>query len=1851
MARRAEQVVRISRDVEPRRRGSGYLIAPGLLLTARHVLDGIEDHDGLAALRVSRLTGGDLTVSEIIRPTDDALDVALLRVRRDESEETPMIAVADVEEPVQVWATGFPRAQRQGEARDPEHVRGMADPLSGPDHAISVDVDSGIPADADGWSGFSGAALFTVGGALLGVVATDHRAFGGRRLEAVPIDRLLDDSGLRDALPVAWRNSAPRYLSSLLTFRIGPDLSIRVRSFEPLMTTALRETLLVSWLKPLRAEHQLVPFIGRERAFTALSGWLSASGPRFSFAVVTGPAGSGKSRMAAELCRRAITGGWVAGLTRVSSTPAAADLANLRVPVLLVQDYMDNGAEAAAILLERAMVAERKEPIRILFLVRSADRFLENLSAEMHLDYLEPAQVIRLNEEELTADERREHYEKALAAFAALRGVERPIGRAADQVLAALPTPLLVHAQALIDLLDEPDEADDAEQDELAYRLLDRLLWREDKKFWKPALAEYHLSRNTREDCFAIATMVDARSPEDAGRLLALARGLSGELNRVTRIAERMSELYADQGFLPSVQPDLLGEHLIERCLLDSRKIDELFALADTAAQRSAMLEILLRMCGSPYPATRQKATAAVDRILAVRLTELVRQAIAVNSAPSDPAADPLPIQLATALSLVEIPAAASEAARIEFPMGSRLQALAAVVYEQAALRFERTADQEAQIDMLHKATLARLNAGQPDAALPLSARMMKFATALPGMSRQQRFGRILGSQSLVQVWTGNIEGAVDSAQRSVLVTEEAARSSDDPDRFTETLAESRSVLAQTLMAAMDPYGALEVIEGAVAAVDRLPAKTAVEVLTIQAMLGMFVEDLPLALSAAARARNLCRPGSEQHVSHTGLLAALHSMTGDVSTALQLAVEAVDAVDALPNRSAEEVRYRSAAVRFAAAQVFADHDEAVAERYLGEARGEMLRLYDHSPDLYGLLAVMTRLLWAMFRPGDQAVREISAAAGMVDELFQKRPGVHWGMLVPTVTAQIIAYTRAGRPADAIRAVDETVAKMHRYPPPAGPVMLAELLGIKALVALEDLEDGSVAFGSAAEARRIYEDLVADDPLHFLSELVQVEMLQASALRLSGHGADALRTADEVVRDAERFLRLSRTDDGRRLRARALVLRGRLYRDSGLVPEALADFHEAHAGLRAVAPVDEDEIGELDELITEMQRRGVAPARAARVEPVALPTPEEETMQPIPPRGPQDDLGARSDVPAEIQQRAKAQPEAEPIRNTKSAKAVVAIDFGTHGSGFAYALISPQDDDPAKRTVYSRQNWPKSPGGVKDLSAVVVDDNLKPFAWGYEAYALWQLNSPYKREGLHLGGYAYGFKMALSTRAANRVVARSEGHIDLDSEPMVRRLITSMLRYMREHAATALQRDTGVSEQDVRWCITVPAIWSNSQKTIMRKAAQDAGLGPAEQVLIAIEPETAALYVLLDARRRNADTALRDGTEQRIMIVDCGGGTIDISAFKGTMDGGQLRLAEIGAGSTGAALGSQYINHAFRHELLPERLGDDTIRELEEAPDALLSKLEIQWEKRKQHVGVASSGGPPRVSGGIYLDLTEQWEVLPGAVRRRLIEAADGQPFTLYLRAEEVQKLFDGVLDPLVRVVRRAFDELREHLKGEPVTVVLVGGFSHNDYLHARIAEELAGEADVIRPTEPREAVLHGAVHFCYDPKLITQRRARLTYGFQMALPFRSGSKDLQHDIVRGPEQQMLVRDRFKITVRRSQSIEVDQRFSKVLTPYSSETRELRVTFFACRRNDPEYVTDDDVVKLDDVVIDISSSVGRPPADRKVELEMIFGDTVITASVTALDTGIRQNIDIPLDAHFDDPDQAETLGFV
>ncbi|AEY93217.1 hypothetical protein SHJG_7951 [Streptomyces hygroscopicus subsp. jinggangensis 5008] len=176
-----------------RKLGSGYVIAPRLVLTARHVV-------ASAWSRIVVHVGHGRLASRVKR----SATVAWVHPERD-------AAVLLLDEPVPVsgqvrWGQpvgtkplpyegiGFPEANVKDDGRrEPEHLRGTLPLLTGghgpgKNYALDQDVAPAGPADFEkAWGGVSGSAVFCHDH-LVGVAIHDDDAFANRRLHACPVD-------------------------------------------------------------------------------------------------------------------------------------------------------------------------------------------------------------------------------------------------------------------------------------------------------------------------------------------------------------------------------------------------------------------------------------------------------------------------------------------------------------------------------------------------------------------------------------------------------------------------------------------------------------------------------------------------------------------------------------------------------------------------------------------------------------------------------------------------------------------------------------------------------------------------------------------------------------------------------------------------------------------------------------------------------------------------------------------------------------------------------------------------------------------------------------------------------------------------------------------------------------------------------------------------------------------------------------------------------------------------------------------------------------------------------------------------------------------------------------------------------------------------------------------------------------------------------------------------------------------------------------------------------------------------------------------------------------------------------
>ena len=149
------------------------------------------------------------------------------------------------------------------------------------------------------------------------------------------------------------------------------------------------------------------------------------------------------------------------------------------------------------------------------------------------------------------------------------------------------------------------------------------------------------------------------------------------------------------------------------------------------------------------------------------------------------------------------------------------------------------------------------------------------------------------------------------------------------------------------------------------------------------------------------------------------------------------------------------------------------------------------------------------------------------------------------------------------------------------------------------------------------------------------------------------------------------------------------------------------------------------------------------------------------------------------------------------------------------------------------------------------------------------------------------------------------------------------VIAESLKFIASRALTKLEEQIGkgIKKEKIRWVLTVPALWSEEHKLFMRKAAVEAGIiehSNSPSLLLCLEPEGASIQCREDAED-GLKTEMTKGTV--VLVLDCGGGTVDITVHRLTSDPSENFLCEeILPSSGGCEWGSKYVDKYFEEFL-------------------------------------------------------------------------------------------------------------------------------------------------------------------------------------------------------------------------------------------------------------------------------------------------------------------------------------------
>uniref|UniRef100_A0A7N8YPQ5 Heat shock protein 12B n=1 Tax=Mastacembelus armatus TaxID=205130 RepID=A0A7N8YPQ5_9TELE len=615
--------------------------------------------------------------------------------------------------------------------------------------------------------------------------------------------------------------------------------------------------------------------------------------------------------------------------------------------------------------------------------------------------------------------------------------------------------------------------------------------------------------------------------------------------------------------------------------------------------------------------------------------------------------------------------------------------------------------------------------------------------------------------------------------------------------------------------------------------------------------------------------------------------------------------------------------------------------------------------------------------------------------------------------------------------------------------------------------------------------------------------------------------------------------------------------------------------------------------------------------------------------------------------------------------------VVAIDFGTTSSGYAFSFT--QDSE----AIHMMKRWEGGDPGVanqKSPTCLLLTPDLRFHSFGFAARDFYHDLDP--EDARH---WLYFDKFKMKIHSTSDLTMETELEAVNGRRVRAIEVFAHALRFFREHALKEVkdQSSSVLEGEEIRWVITVPAVWRQPAKQFMREAAYLAGLVSPdcpEQLLIALEPEAASIYcrklrlhqvldlslqpitngldldgsrasMIVQLRRsRHSRTFLVESgtgelwselqTGDRYIVADCGGGTVDLTVHQIEQPLGTLKELYKASGGPYGAVG---VDLAFE-AMLCQIFGEDFIQSFKAKRPAAWVDLTIAFEARKR---TAAPGRANALNISLPFSFIDYYkrhrgQSVEAALRRSNMNIVKwSSQGMLRLTQEAMNELFQPTINNIIKHIEELMAKQEVH---GVRFLFLVGGFAESAMLQKAVQKALGRTCRIIIPHDVGLTILKGAVLFGLDPTVVRVRRCPLTYGVGVLNRFIEGRHPRDKLLIKdGREWCTDILDRF---VSVDQSVALGEVVKRSYTPARLGQRKIIINIYCSATDDVTYISDPGVRKCGTITLDlpepgaVGGAGGGVPERREIRATMQFGDTEI--KVTAVDVmsnhSVRASID-------------------
>lgn len=464
---------------------------------------------------------------------------------------------------------------------------------------------------------------------------------------------------------------------------------------------------------------------------------------------------------------------------------------------------------------------------------------------------------------------------------------------------------------------------------------------------------------------------------------------------------------------------------------------------------------------------------------------------------------------------------------------------------------------------------------------------------------------------------------------------------------------------------------------------------------------------------------------------------------------------------------------------------------------------------------------------------------------------------------------------------------------------------------------------------------------------------------------------------------------------------------------------------------------------------------------------------------------------------------------------KQKNIIVGIDFGSSLTGYTYSFKGKNNNE-----IYYGK-FEGTGANYKTLNQVIINDSNEVVKYGHEAKEYLEKGNLkknehfYERIKMNLYSEKYTIK-SINSQKEIKIVDLIYIILDYIKKKAIESIISSSRGFEDEYKYNE-------ENENIRWVLTIPAIWKDKNKNIMMEAATKAGLVSDNQknLFFALEPEAASYHCEKEMPIDN-DIFLHP-----YIICDLGGGTGDIVCHERKIQDGEKIIIEKYE-PKGGPFGSDEINKNFENQVLKSIFGNDLFEKLNQKFKESLEKGQKNFSKKyitlKQEINHFKESIDEKnyMEESFPIDCSILYNVcgqinIEEAIKKYNENCKNGWDIKEFGEDEDDKtisfpyKIIYDLTREIAEEISKIIIEIITQVN-DVSAVFYVGGFCNSNFIVNSIRKFIENKyPDIkhLRPPHPGNSVLRGAVLYGLDPERIKSRKAKYSLGMSAYLDWES----------------------------------------------------------------------------------------------------------------------------------------------